>query len=672
MNPRTPRTGRIQAAATRSSSPATFTSFLAAFGFVVLLLVVPLILGKFPLRWLPVAFSIGAVSLAVAGVLTAIADGRATPSRLLPWVGAGCFVLGAFLPLCLGVPIERVFYCDRLGLAFGFVLAWFGASSVLRSGRSLALRRALPTLLLVTLAMHLAWGIWRFFGRGEDRMTGLVAQPNFFATIVLALAFPFVLPALGARRFDVRAACAAAATLVALVCSGSRAGLGIALIVAFGYAFASRASRKAAWLVGFGGLVLVLLLAIVPNPLKSRLERNVDASFPRTFIWERAARVAAEHPTGVGLGMFRWYFAQDAWMESAPSLSHRRHEIGLAHNAVLGATAEAGIAGGIGVSIWIVGFAALAFSSRRGRLAHDKTRAWYAAAAVLVLHALVDGVAQSAVALGPLAIVVAMAESKLVSRAPRIRGGLRLRPQQVAAALLLLIAIVPNALAFEVGRRMRQGAEAQRARDFSAASAAFRRASRVIGDHAPAAYARANLARVAFETDRSARTELEIEVECATAARANPFDAKPFVLLGDVRRAFHFAEGRSDPHLLERALHAYDAALVVDPLALDVRLTRARLLRLLGAFDAAAKDLDEVVRREPFHALAYQSYGDLELERGNREAAVSRWFQAINAWLDAHTAMSEGRYGSGEYLGTLFRGFDPKVCEARIRESAPG
>lgn len=653
----------------RSLSPITI---LAAFGFVVLLLVVPLILGKFPLRWLPIAFSIGAVSLAVAGILTAIADGRARPSRLLPWVGAGCFVLGALLPLCLGVPIERVFYCDRLGLVFGFVLAWFGASSVLRSGRSRGLRRALPTLFLVTLAMHLAWGLWRFFWRGEDRMTGLVAQPNFFATIVLTLAFPFVLPALGARRFDTRAGCAIAATLIALVCSGSRAGLGIALIVALGYAFASGKTRKTAWLVGLGGVVLALLLAIVPNPLKSRLERNVDASFPRTFIWERAARVAVEHPAGVGLGMFRWYFAQDAWMESAPSLSHRRHEIGLAHNAVLGAAAEAGIAGGIGVSIWIVGFAALALSKRRGRLAHPNTRAWYAAAAVLVLHALVDGVAQSMAALGPLAIVVAMAESKLVSRAPRIRGAARLRSPQAAAALLVLMAIVPNALAFEVGRRMRKGAEAQRALNFAAASAAFRSASRVIGDHAPAAYARANLARLAFETDRSARTELEIEVECAGAARANPFDAKPFVLLGDVRRAFHFAEGRSDPYLLERALRAYDAALAIDPLALDVRLTRARLLRLLGALDLAAADLDEVVRREPFHALAYQSMGDLELERGNKDAAVSRWLQAIHAWLDAHSAMQDGRYGSGEYLVTLFRGFDPKVCEARIRETAPG
>lgn len=647
---------------------------LAWLGVVLLLLVTPLTLWKLPLRYLPLAFCGGSAVLAIAGAWTAIDDGRARFTRASPWIGALLLVAGAFAPLASGVAVEIVFFTDRLGILLGFVLAWFGATTVLRSGRHRRLRRSLPSLLLATLALHLAFGAWRFFVRGEPRMTGLVMQPNFFATIVTALAFPIVLPALERRQRSRAALFAGACVLVALLCSGSRAGIGIAAVVAFGFALTSARSRRLAALVVSAVVLLALALTLVPNPLRDRFERKVDISFPRTFIWERAAIVALENPGGVGLGMFRWHFAKDAWIESAPSLSHRRHDIGLAHDVVLGAAAEAGTAGAIGVMIWIGGFVALAFTGRRGRWSNATARAGFAAAAVLVLHSLVDGVAQSAVALGVLAVLLAAAESRLAPRAMRRRSpapGIDVA-RRIAAVPVVFVALLPTLLAYEVGTRMRASAEALGAGDFEGAESALRAASRVIGENAPAALARASLARRRFEQDRSPATELSIERECALAASENPLDAKVFTLLGDLRRAVHFTEGRNDPYLLRAAVSAYDRALAVDPLDLETRLLRVRLLRLLGDLDSAAADLDEVLRIEPRHPLALQAYGELELERGNEDAAVDRWFAAVQAWLAIHDRLAGGEYSSIPYLQTLILGFDPKACEDRIRRLRPG
>lgn len=642
---------------------------LAWLGFALLLFLSPLALGKLPLRILPLTFCAGAVSLALAGASTAIADGRARISRLGPWVGAALLIGGAMVPLAAGVGVEIVFFADRLGVVCGFVLAWFGAATVLRSGRHRRLRRALPRLLTGALALHLAFGAWRFFVRGEPRMTGLVLQPNFFATIVVALAFPLVLPALDRGRFGSAARFAGLGAIVALLCSGSRAGIGLAATVAFCFALTSRRAKRLAATILSAVVLLAIVLVFVPNPLKARLERKVDLSFPRTFIWERAAVVALENPLGVGLGMFRWHFAKDAWIESAPSLSHRRHDIGLAHDVVLGAAAEAGAAGGLGVLVWLAGFAALPFCGRRRGRGSATARAAYAAAAVLVLHSLVDGVAQSVVALGVLALLLAAAEARWVDRTPRRRprGAAPGAILPIVAVLAVGAAAAPALLSAEVGRRMRAGAEAMMGGDLEAAESAFSSASRVIGENAPAALARAALARRRFDADRSVTNQLAIERELGVAARANPQDAKTFALLGDARRAFHFAQGRTDPYLLRAAISAYDRALAVDPLWLEVRLTRSRTARLLGELDTAAADLDEVLRIEPLHPLALQAYGDLELERGNEDAAVERWFAAVQAWLGAHELLAGGGYSSVEYFETLLTGFDPKACEDRIR-----
>jgi O-antigen ligase len=647
----------------------SWQALFAAIGIVVLWIVVPIVLGKGLFRHLPLAWAVGTTALGVAGLATALADGRATPGRRWTWLGALLLVGGSLAPLAAGVALERGFFLDRLALLCGALAAYFGARAFFASGRNRALRDLLPWFVLATLGLHLAAGCWRFFVRGEARMTGFVLQPNFFATIVAALALPLVLPALRENRRDPRFLLAVAALLVALVCSGSRAALGIALVAALSYVAASPAGRRLGAWVGGAAVVLVLALMVIPNPLKKRLESDVDRSFPRPFIWERAAGIATEHPLGVGLGMHRWFFARDAWIEAETSLSGRRHEIGIAHNVVLGAAAESGVAGAIGVITLIGAFLALGRRTNR-RSFRPQARAWYCGALVLLLHAQVDGVAQSQAALGVLGVLAGAAESRLVSRTNRVRGqshrvGAAI-PVAVLAVAALVLASAPILLHVRVAQHLRAAAIASGEGDLAAARAGYESVVTLIGDNSPAALGLIEVARRETDAKSESWSLLPIEVAIAAAIRANPHDAKPYVMLGDARRARHFAERRTDRHLLRAALDAYSRAIVADPLALAVRMMRARVLRDLGDPEGAIADLREVLRLEPRHPPAHQAWGDVEMELGNRDAAIEQWFAAVNAYLAAHELFSDGRYGALPYLIEIVSGFDPKTCEEKI------
>ncbi len=652
---------------------------LAALGFIALLFLTPLAIGFGAIAYLTPIFACGAILLAFAGLSFSFTARRAEPIR--PWliVAVVLLVVGSLLPsLRRSVPLDRVFYLDRLGILFASILSYLGAIAVLRDGRARVLRRVLPRVLLLGCAMHVGYGLYRYFAGDQDRMAGLVLQPNFFASIVAAFALPSILPELARRSQRSRAGLvvASVALLCALLFSGSRAGVLLTVIASFVFALGTRGGRKLGFSIAGAVALVVVVLATVPNPLKARLERKLDQSFPRTFIWGEAGRIALEHPLGIGLGMHQYYFAQRAFIPAEPSLAYRRHEIGIAHDIVLGSAAEAGILGGLGALILVLRFLGLA-ATRRGRsrfLGNATLRATTCAAGTLVLHSLVDGVAQNVVALGSLVVLAAMAEVGLDPSPRRARRKRSVRSVALASLVTAAIAFaaLPTSLAFLTSRALRSGMEAAAARDFGAARDAFLLARRLVPSNAPAALSSAILAQREFERTKTGAAALEVDYWCAELARANPFDTRAYTIAGDTRRALYFSEAKEDRALLRAARDQYDRALTFDPLDLKTRLLRIRLHRLLGDDELAVSDLDEVLRIEPAHPLALESYGDFELSRGNRAAARARYVAAIDAWRAAQAVLSEGRYGKLSYLTEIVLGFTPADCEERIRNIDAG
>jgi putative inorganic carbon (HCO3(-)) transporter len=192
------------------------------------------------------------------------------------------------------------------------------------------------------------------------RAVGGFIDPNLlsaFLNICFALALALLL--FGALRLPAKIALIAASLLFlfAIALTGSKAGMGVTLLIAAAL-LGIRDKRLLAVIV----LIIVLLIAI-PNPARDQYIRALtsDPYFTtRIGIWSSSLQMAVEHPL-IGVGPANYIFLAHRYQPETPQfLVHYSHLPTKAHNSYLHAFAETGLIGLVPLLL-MVAAAVLAF-----------------------------------------------------------------------------------------------------------------------------------------------------------------------------------------------------------------------------------------------------------------------------------------------------------------------
>jgi O-antigen ligase len=292
-------------------------SFLGVFPRFTLIKLV----GLIGLAWSMVRLSSGDIPPAVFTSAQALAF-----VGFVAVIGSGGLISGAGI-----VPLTR--FVAIIGL-LPLVIA------AVRRERDLRLVVMTTALVMVAVFPYAVRQMWRFGGRLG---VGLY-EANYYALIlVLLLPLPLVLAreARGARRLLWLGA--AGVIVLQLILTGSRGGfLGL---LAVGAMLAFRLWRNPILALAGGGVGLLILLLVVPNPLTHRLlasglsdqarDSGVEMSNrQRMAVIKGGLRMVAAHPlTGVGMGSFK------AELPKYVDIEHSK----VAHNTYLELAAELGL-----------------------------------------------------------------------------------------------------------------------------------------------------------------------------------------------------------------------------------------------------------------------------------------------------------------------------------------
>ncbi len=429
--------------------------------------------------------------------------------------------------------------------------------------------------------------------------------------------------------------------------------------------------RLRALLVALG--VLVVLVVIVPNPLRERVANlESEHDFSRPFLWQSAIERSAERPLGIGPGMNRYEFLAHAFDAEHPWLLHQRRGIGLTHNVFTTLWLEWGWLAGASLLVLTV------FVARRllrTRLRDDDPLALGSAlgACVLFLELQVDGIEQNPVAFSVFLLLLAAAFTRMRHRGQE-RGMALPRPLAAAGLLAIGLTLVAGA-----GWR---AVEVSRLRDAQALVAEFEvaHAPAGAGDGKAAAPASAgggpavetvrealnaaervlprdadsSLARFLFERNRVLRLA---DQQLADAAMRKQRDAviadataQAFAALARARNADgldpelpelgaqfalqrFYKLGRA-PDDLATYLQLKQAALALDPLDVDGRWDLAQEAQRNHQVALAEREQAAVFALEPDYAHVWYVLARLAQAGGDRERSLYCYVRAAEAVLN--------------------------------------
>ncbi len=295
------------------------------------------------------------------------------------------------------------------------------------------------------------------------------------------------------------------AMVAVLLATRSRGALVITLFMA-SYAAPPGVARRR---IVLALSALAFSLLVIPNPLRDRwVQAAAFDSFSRLDYWRFALSFIPEHPFGIGAGEYVDAVAAVAFDPARTWLVHQRHEVGLTHNALLTVWVEWGWLAGVAV-VALIPWTVRQLAARDPRVPSGQDplrRGATAAAGVVFLESLIDGVEQSALAFTLFLVVLALA----LARSSRREVVWQTLPTRVVGALGLLAVVALLAVGGQRERVFRALNEARRTTEARAAGLA------TLGD-----------VDAAFETaatshDRAVRAHLERGRLWADHARALP------------------------------------------------------------------------------------------------------------------------------------------------------
>lgn len=394
--------------------------------------------------------------------------------------------------------------------------------------------------------------------------------------------------------------------LAAVVVTGSRGGILAAAVgglVVLGLRFGRRG------LAVLGLLLLIGLLA--PNPFRDRLYAEHVAnpvSYARLQIWQSTMLAMAEHPFGIGLGLFQYVSPQ--YMFPVEGQIARYGKVAVtAHNEYLQMGLELGIAS-VAIFLWgviLIGQeAAWVLKQRLRRWQRGAAAGITAAIAGVLVHASVDSTLHEPAIAILLAVLVGVlfAVRRFCGVADSVRAYRLPYPRVYAAVAVILVTwLVVGTLkmglawvAFEAGSR------AVSRQEFPSAFADYRIA--IALDPGKALYhsAAAGGQFQYFQRTGEAEAAQRAIAELQSAIALNPLDGRLSGLLGSVYFALSAVPGSSEQEragLLHAALAAYQRAAELEPFSPWHRFEIGRLYVVLADRPRAEASLGGALSLEP-------------------------------------------------------------------------
>jgi O-antigen ligase/Tfp pilus assembly protein PilF len=472
-------------------------------------------------------------------------------------------------------------------------------------------------------------GIAQYAYLGELRAKGTFFNPNFFATFeVAALAVTLGalhgLPWTESHRWKRSwLSSAAVVSFSGFVLAQSRGALW-ALFVAGLYIAWSRFEKKA--LIALA--LMIAVLAVIPNPLSRRVSEvstQDPYAYTRVDIWKSSLERIAEHPWGIGLGMFKYASFQYRFpVDHEIARYGKRAES--AHSGFLEIAVELGI---VGLLMFLAGVAAWAGEVRK--VVNSQVSPWerglavggVAAVMAILSHAIVDSVFHE-----PSLVMTMIVVGGVILKFGPIHGRsigqwripLSFHPARRALVLffgvLLAILIIQPAAAwysFMQGQVHAKEGRQDLAWDW------LERASRIdpgtTGYHD--ALARAALQR--FEESGDRQWLLRAVEEEQVAMELNPMDGRFPYRLGTM---FDVLARQTLSHdqqatVINQAVEAYAQAKHIDPYSPLNYLRLADIAMEQGRKQEARSWLQEAIRYEPNYLPAHLRLAEMSLREGD-------------------------------------------------------
>lgn len=455
-------------------------------------------------------------------------------------------------------------------------------------------------------------GIVQYVWLGEARAKGTFFNPNFYASYegaILILSLSLTVgksPSENLRLSSILWAGIALVTGTAFVMAQSRGAL-VALLVVMCLLGVFRFGK-----VAVAALLACLILgAIIPNPLRERISEASSQdpyAYTRLDIWKNSLERFAEHPLGIGLGMYKYGSFQDRFPTGDHIVRYKKRAES-AHNEYLQMGVELGVVGlliflsGMGVllrEVW------LTWRMQRGSSDEGLILGLLGVVLLLVVHAGGDSVFHE-----PALLVVLILAGGVLHNLFRESYQNTLRWVQVpfpygrmrvglvlACALALAVLCVQPAAAWYVHELGRY--EAGRGQ-FSSALERYIEAARI--DPGTTGYhdSVARTALLLFEESKDAKW-LEMAREEESIARdLNRLDGRFPYRLGTIyalmAKQAVFEQRRVE--LLNKAASAYAEAIQADPYTPFSYYELAQLLLMQGRRDEALELLKTAKNYEP-------------------------------------------------------------------------
>lgn len=526
-------------------------------------------------------------------------------------------------------------------------------------------------LLMVLIGMGLfeaGWAVVQWMTGRALRPSATFFNPNFLAGY-LAMIWVLVLSLLcyrlagrgsgvgtGRRRAVLLAGSIGLLTLMlaAITMSGSRGGM-VAVLVGTSVVIGLRFGRK-----GVGLLAILILLGLAaPSPLRERVKAEHVANpvtYARVQIWQSSIRAMADHPFGVGLGLYQYVYPSYA-LPVEGEITRYGKVAQTAHNEYLQMGVELGV-GGLLVFCWGVVLVAREARSvlqqRLRRLERGVLVGLVAAIAATLVHAALDSnLHEPALAiLLTLCVGIVMSARRLSGRYREPWRTVPLRSPAIWSGIGVLLIGVLAAPVVQMGFAwtfFEAGSQALAKQDIAKAVAAYRMA--IALDSGKALYHSSMAAAYfkAFERTGEAQAAQTSAEELRLAMALNPLDGRLPGLLGRVYASPANAEAdaggtrcsgecngspargsmkREDR--LRAAASVYERAIELEPFTVSYRLEAARIYAALGNRGKAEASVRQAVDIEPNFLPGREWLAKLYLEGGRPDAADREYREILD------------------------------------------
>lgn len=435
-----------------------------------------------------------------------------------------------------------------------------------------------------------------------------------------------------------------AVLLLGMAATGSRAliiapvPLGLVALPGLAQALAARGmsrGRAWAWSAGVPAGLAALGMAVVlltPNPIHTRLDNLQSDVYAneRPKIWRTGLAVAADHPLGVGLGLFKYAANQHRFpIDRVIGGRYEKHAES-AHNEYIHLAAEMSV---LGPLLLLAPFGWLCLRCLKAQRAGGFNPALTglgAGLAAVAMHALVEANLHC-MAIGALAVTLAAVLMTELSRA----GGdelIEITPSRPGAWALMGVMGLAAAAGIAASAYLAYGQgltlAGETEKDPARAALLLSNSSRYASGNATHYKSLAGSCYALFKQNQDAKTLERAFQAVDEAIRLNPADPDLYRMRGEYGLSLYLMT-RKDQFLTARegAEPSLAAALAMSPFDVDAAIGRAWSAELRGDREAEVRWWRYALALEPYDLMSRLRLVQVLMEMGRRDEAATEWME---------------------------------------------